>query len=756
MAYHARIHRRWCRHGLATGKNGQIHFGPFELDPDAEQLRKRGVALRLQPKQFVVLLMLAQRAGEIVSRQEIQQRVWGDGTFVDFDRGINFCINQIRAALGDDADRPRYIETIPRRGYRFIANIEGNGKVEPDVSGSSAPRMAPSRDSGYEKQQIPPPAPFLIKRKVLVGSLVMLAAMVILFLVVRPWQRGTRSGQANRGATSVRTFPLMTFPGQFLGIALSADESQIAFTWNSPEFRKWNIYVQRIGGGRPLQITHTQGGMIAWVDWSPDGRLLVFGRCGEDDHGSLYTILALGGPEHRVTDVACDWGMTGAVWTPDGQSLLFSDACAGGASMGIVAFRLATGKKRCVAAPDSNSDNFLHPMLSPDGKNVAFLKESTIRVMDLFIVPFQGGTPRRLTSEGRLLGQFVWAPDGKSVIFTSDREGVGGRRLWRVSINGGPIEPENDALLAKIFPGQMPLSVLSRERRRVAYVDNRFEDYSIRRARLAASGGRVISEETVLQQPAEMDGPRLSPDGTRVAFQSALSGARNIWTSDAVGHNTLQLTSFSGELVGTPRWSPDGKWLVFVRRPAYRAQIFMIDAEGRNMRALTEGEHENDVPIWSRDGKGVYFASDRTGRYELWKQDLASSTLTQVTKHGGFFGVESYDGRYLYYVKHFCAGIWRMPIDGGEEERIINLPEAWYLGYWDISESGVYFYDIAASPRPAIKYYDFKTRRVTTVLEPEGQAKIWASGISVSRDGLTLLYEMVHPTSTLMVADEIR
>src|SRR5215472_9804648 len=137
------------RMGSPEGNNGRIHFGPFELDATEQQLRKRGVVLRLQPKQFVVLLMLAERAGEIVSRQEIQQRVWGDGTFVDFDRGINFCINQIRAALGDDADRPRYIETIPRRGYRFIAKIDANGKVEPDVSASLAPvTPPPSRCSG--------------------------------------------------------------------------------------------------------------------------------------------------------------------------------------------------------------------------------------------------------------------------------------------------------------------------------------------------------------------------------------------------------------------------------------------------------------------------------------------------------------------------------------------------------------------------------------------------------------------------------
>src|SRR6059058_1165113 len=114
---------------------------------------------------------------------------------------------------------------------------------------------------------------------------------------------------------------------------------------------------------------------------------------------ATLTASARGGPEHRVTDVACDWGMTGAVWSPDGQSLLFSDVCAGGASLGIVAFRVATGNKRCLATPDSNSDNFYYPTLSPDGINVAFVKESTIHVMDLFIVPFQGGTPHRLTSE---------------------------------------------------------------------------------------------------------------------------------------------------------------------------------------------------------------------------------------------------------------------------------------------------------------------------------------------------------------------
>jgi DNA-binding winged helix-turn-helix (wHTH) protein len=92
-----------------------IRFGPFALDPINRELRKRGYLVKFQPQQFAVLLLLIERAGQIVSREEIHQHIWGNDTFVDFERGINFSINQIRAAPGDDADKPRYIETAPRK-----------------------------------------------------------------------------------------------------------------------------------------------------------------------------------------------------------------------------------------------------------------------------------------------------------------------------------------------------------------------------------------------------------------------------------------------------------------------------------------------------------------------------------------------------------------------------------------------------------------------------------------------------------------
>jgi len=354
------------------------------------------------------------------------------------------------------------------------------------------------------------------------------------------------------------------------------------------------------------------------------------------------------------------------------------------------------------------------------------------------------------------VGQFVWASDGKSIIFTSDREGLDGRRVWKVSVKGGPIEPEDDALLAKIYPRQTPRSALSRDRHRLAYVGLKVENSSVWRVRLAKPGGKVLTQARILQSADQLAAPGLSPDGTHVSFTSTRSGAENVWTCDVTGHGTLQLTSFSGELVGAPRWSPDGNWLVFDGRAENHAQIFMIDSEGHNMHALTTGEHENGVPIWSRNGKAIYFVSNRSGKHELWKQDIATALSTQITQHGGGAGAESYDGRYLYYTKHQSSGIWRMPIDGGEEERIMDMPEPWYSGYWDVSESGLYFYDVAATPRPAIKYYDFQTRQITTVLEPDEQGMEFWPALSASRDGRTLLYGTVSWNSTLMIADEIR
>src|SRR5215469_6375548 len=104
-------------------KAGVLSFGTFELDLAGRELRKGGALVKLQSQQIQLLALLAERAGEVVSREEIRRALWDDNTFVDFDQSINFCVNKLRDALEDDPQRPRCIETVPRKGYRFVAAI---------------------------------------------------------------------------------------------------------------------------------------------------------------------------------------------------------------------------------------------------------------------------------------------------------------------------------------------------------------------------------------------------------------------------------------------------------------------------------------------------------------------------------------------------------------------------------------------------------------------------------------------------------
>ena len=119
-----------------------LHFGTFELDLSSNKLRKAGVLIKLQSQHFQLLVLLAERAGQVVTREEIRRTLWNNGTFVDFDRRINFCVNQIRGALGDDPQSPRYIETLPRQGYRFVAPVTEAGGEPAKVQ--SAPEPWPS------------------------------------------------------------------------------------------------------------------------------------------------------------------------------------------------------------------------------------------------------------------------------------------------------------------------------------------------------------------------------------------------------------------------------------------------------------------------------------------------------------------------------------------------------------------------------------------------------------------------------------
>jgi len=224
-----------------------------------------------------------------------------------------------------------------------------------------------------------------------------------------------------------------------------------------------------------------------------------------------------------------------------------------------------------------------------------------------------------------------------------------------------------------------------------------------------------------------------SPDGKRIAFISDRSGRDEIWLADSDGKNPFQLTDFVGERTGTPHWSPDSRYIAFDARVAgTQGDLFVMDTEEKKPKHLTHDPGEELEPTWSRDGRWIYFGSRRTSDWQVWKISSQGGGAIQVTKNGGFYSLESPDRKYLYYAKSFkpARGIWRIPIEGGEETEVVSSLFGWCN--FSVTEQGIYF---TSSPR-SVEFLSFSSGRIKPVFANEELGV----GLDLSPDGRYLLY----------------
>jgi Tol biopolymer transport system component/DNA-binding winged helix-turn-helix (wHTH) protein len=705
-------------------------FGVFEVDTRRGELRRAGVPLKVRDQSFQILVALLERPGEIVTREELRHLLWPSDTFVDFDHSLNTAMMKLRDALGDSTESPIYIETIPKRGYRFIAPVSPSadhpaGKTNTDDSGAARAAELPA---GAQPAPVHSPAasqPYL-RIAVVLGCLLFAAAGSLAFL----WIHHLRTSNNNKEPSSFKIVPVTSAPGMISAPSLSPDGRAVAYHWDGPERTRYEMYVQLIGSPLPSRITY-EGGRMGNPAWSPDGLEIAFTRCDlKGGEGVVVVVPALGGPERRITDAACQYNYPSPlVWSPiDGGRLVFIDRCVADGPLGLISFSLATGKRECLT--DTGPPGFQRRFafaLSPDGTRIAF-NPSTDAACDIYIMPVSGGRPRQVLHDEPGCRSLMWTPD-QAIVFTSARTTL--ESLWRVSAGGGEIRKE------PLYPA---IGRFSRDGRRFVYEEvTHTEPASVWRVDLAGPGGKVlINRKIIATQTSDLDA-QPSPDGSRVAWMSQRTGANEIWTSEANGDRPRQLTHLNS-YAGSPRWSPDGEWIAFDFDRG-STQIFVIDAEGRNLRQLTSGIGVNVVPSWSRDGKWIYFASERTGRKEVWKHSLESGKEVQVTRYGGFNGFESFDGRTVYFSKFDEAGIWSLPSEGGTESSVIEgKPQTLYWGQWALTTKGIYYMNVEAEPRARIDFYDFATRRAHPVFALE-KLPAWAQpSLSSTADGTTIYY----------------
>jgi Tol biopolymer transport system component/DNA-binding winged helix-turn-helix (wHTH) protein len=589
--------------GMPVNTPRAWRFGVFELDASTGELRRNGTLVKLREQPARILLLLLENAGQMVTREQLRQHLWPSDTFVDFDHSLNSAVMKLREALGDSADKPLYIETIPKKGYRFVAPVSHpadtqNGGASSQSTAAAGPAVSNTREQGNGGIEVPSKTPDemqghlrLLSSKVAILILLLVAAIGIAALIRSAslrsaLQSGSQpkpsSEEPNRMSSNLSSSILTTAPGDATSPALSPDGRQIAFVWDGVERRHYDIYLQLVGGDTPLQLTHFKSGdgVPGPPQWSPDGRKIAFARCNSERDG-VYTVPALGGLERRLTNSRCmNWVAGRPIWTPDSKAMVMLDQCTPGGPRGVVLFSFATGEKRCLAE-GSPGDFFADDALSPDGRTVAFFRSTDSGYSDIYAVPLSGGGPRRLVSAGPSSWNPMWTHDGKYIVFYSDRGNM--VRVWRVPAAGGPVEPE------MAYPG---VGSISQDGRRLAYAERQvggsssaFAPAAIWRADLSKAGGPVLRTRKLIYSQFMEDTAQPSPDGTRLALQSARAGTWQIFLNSADGDHPVQLTNI-GQDSGTPRWSPDGKWIAFDARVEDHPQIYVVDAEGRNLHPI--------------------------------------------------------------------------------------------------------------------------------------------------------------------------
>jgi Tol biopolymer transport system component len=204
-------------------------------------------------------------------------------------------------------------------------------------------------------------------------------------------------------------------------------------------------------------------------------------------------------------------------------------------------------------------------------------------------------------------------------------------------------------------------------------------------------------------------------------------------------------------VAGAPRWSPDGHYIASEFFSHEHHEIYVVEVPGGRPRLVpTFPEADNGAPNWSRDGQWIYFYSNHErGPFQLWKVPSNSGSPVQVTKNGGVFAAESADGHFLYYSKFEMAGIWKRPLHGGEETRVLDKPEGWDWSDWALERHGIYFLNFATAPKNRIDFLEFATGKTILISSLD---KLSDRSLAVSPDGRSIVFGQIELNeSTIML-----
>ena len=610
------------KNGKATVHNGNqtIRFGEFEADLHSGEIRKSGSRIKLQDQPFKVLQILLEHPGDLVTREELQSRIWPEESFGDFDHAVNVAVGKLRVALGDSAENPSFIETVPRRGYRFVARLDG-------ASVDTHPAQVPVLEAQ-------PTGPGSGLNRALLASLVILVSGILLGLGVFLGRRTAQSQPpdfqrltVSRGTVySARFAP----DGHNVIYAASWDGAPIEIFLSDP----------KLPGARNLGLPATQllavssSGEMAVLQ-SLDHRFLLTVR------GTLGQVPLTGGSPRQLAE-SIDW----ADWAPDAAML--------------AAVRDMGGKQRLEFPLGhvlyETSGWISHIRVSPKGDQVAFLDHpiypddrGVVSIVDLT------GRKRVLSTGWESIEGLAWSADGAEIWFSAAHAGLE-RSIYAADLSG------SQRLIFRA-PGGVMLQDIASDGRVLVTRDEQ-------RVGMMALAPRTTKEREVSWRDWSVP-TDISGDGNTVLFDEQGVESGPTYTAavrDMRGSPPVPLgEGMAGNL------SPDGKWATTI---VSNARLLLLPTGAGAAKQIEKSDIQQywHGAYWMPDGKQIVFSGNRPGHaVQCFAQNLEGGKARPVTPEGVTFCEVSPDGKLIAGNGLAGSGGWLYPIEGGQPRPIPGL-----------------------------------------------------------------------------------
>lgn len=680
--------------------------GGWLVQPSLNRVSRGDEVVRLEPKVMQVLLCLCETPGEVVTRETLIARVWPDVYVTD--DVLHRAIRTLRRVFQDETSAPAVIETIRKRGYRLLAPV--------------TPASASAREETSSELRRDKPAVASARVLALAAALVLLCAAAIVTLSRAPIVPMEAHGR----------FVALTSGGfNETDAAISPDGRRVAFIRRElpDDTGQADLYISTRPGTTPERVTSTPADERLPV-WSSDATAIAFLRVTGPACDVVIRSLP-SGAERRV--MSCPNRQEPRfAWDSAGRRFVHALANASSVPLGsrIATTLIDSGEQRVLTAPPPGVPGDRSPVVSPDGRSVAFIRHASGGNADVHVVSIDGGETRRLTFDEADLEGVAWSDNGRSIVYSSDR--AGGYTLWRVPFEGGT--PQFIAGGA----ARLKHPVASHDGRRIAYENWAYE------INLAAAADRTV---TAVTRTSDLWNyfPEASPDGARIAYVSTQSGSQEAWIANRDGSSARQLTALNASL-RTPRWSPGGRRIALVVYRGASSDVITVDVEsGRTETVTTDGQLKT-TPSWSFDGRHLYAGVRRTGRWDVWR-------LPEEKLIDGAYAVQaSPDGAWLYFTYADRAGLWRRATSGGEPQRVVDDVAAADWANWTVTPRGLARIASNTAIGAVVEQRDFDG---TNPRELARLDRLSWPGISVTPDGQVLYARWDRRQSRIMLFETI-